>query len=302
MDTKSILIDKAGIPIKTSNKRGKDRLIIIELLSPAMAFMTLIFVVGLFILFSYSFYYFNGQTIEKTLSIESYRKFLTDPYFLDIFGNAFKLGFTSTAICLLLGYPVAYIMSRIRDVKLLLITYVIIFSPLLVSIVVRAYGWLILLANTGLVNYLLIQLGIITEPIRLLYNFTGVTIALVHVLLPYAVFPILSVFVQLDTSLEEAAADLGANSFHTFLHIIFPLSLPGIFSAFQFCLVLSLTSYATPRLLGGGRVMVPSILMLETFAHLDWPLAAVLAIALLILVLMIVFVTNQLFKKMYQVT
>ena len=142
---------------------------------------------------------------------EAYRKFFSDPFYLQVLGTGLQLAATTTLICLVLGYPTAYALSRIKNQSLTLIAYVIIFSPLFVSVVVRSYGWLLVLGDQGLVNYVLMQLGLVQAPVRLIFNFTGVAIGLAHVMLPFAVFPILSVLVQMNPSLKEAAADLGAN-------------------------------------------------------------------------------------------
>ncbi|MFW6116840.1 MAG: ABC transporter permease [bacterium] len=267
------------------------------LLGPAMLFLTLVYVVGLLYLFRYSFNHYTGTGIERTFSAEAYARFLTDPFYHQIMGEGFRLGGVTTVCCLLIGYPVAYAVSRLRDQRLVLVSYVVIFSPLLVSVIVRSYGWMLLLARTGIVNYVLLRLNIIAEPLHLLYDFFGVAVALVHVLLPFAIFPIASVFDQFDPALKDAAADLGADRLRTFWHVTFPLSLPGLVSAFQLTFVLSMTAYVTPRLLGGGRVTVMPILIYESLTVLNWPLTAVMSIALLAVVLTLVFFYNELLVK-----
>lgn len=267
------------------------------LLGPAMLFLVFVYVIGLLYLFRYSFYHYTGMGVERTFSVEAYGRFLTDPFYYQIMGEGFRLGAVTTVGCLLIGYPVAYAMNRVRDQRLLLVAYIVIFSPLLVSVIVRSYGWMLLLARTGIVNYVLLWLNIIAEPLHLLYNFLGVTVALIHILLPYAIFPITSVLNQFDPALKDAAADLGADRLRTFWHVTFPLSLPGVLSAFQITFVLSMTAYVTPRLLGGGRVTVLPILIYESFTVLNWPLTAVMGIVLLTLVLALVFLYNQLLIK-----
>ena len=215
-------------------------------------------------------------------------------------GTGFKLAATTTFVCLAVGYPTAYAMSRIKSQKILLLAYAVVFSPLLVSVVVRSYGWLLILSSTGLVNYVLQQLQLIEQPARLIFNFTGVAIGFSHVLLPFAVFPILSVLVQLDPTLKEVAADLGANRLRTFLSVTLPLSLPGILSAFQLCLVLSMSAYVSPRLLGGGRVLVLPVMIYENIIDRNWPLASVQSMVLLVVVLMVIIVSNWISRKVYR--
>lgn len=269
------------------------------LLGPAGLMMLLFFVASLLILFRNSFYHFTGMQIVKTFSVEAYVQFFTDPFFRTILATGFRVGFSTSILTLLIGYPAAYAMTGIKDDGWLIPAFVIVFSPLLTSVIVRSYGWLLLLADTGMINYLLIVLKLLEEPVHLLYNHTGVTIGLVHVFLPFGVFPILSVLLQMDPVLKDAAADLGANRLRTFWHVTLPNSLPGVVSAFQLTFVLSMSAFVTPKLLGGGRVMVLPRLIYENIADLNWPLASVQAMVLTLLVLTITFVVNLLFEKAY---
>jgi len=136
-----------------------------------------------------------------------------------------------------------------------------------------------------------------SAPIRLIFNFTGVAIALVHVLLPFTVFPILSVLLRMDPALREAAADLGANRLQAFLRVTWPLSFPGLFAAAQLTFILAMNAYVTPQLLGGGRVQVLPLLIYQNISDLNWPLAAVEAIALIALVWAIILMSNLVFRK-----
>jgi putative spermidine/putrescine transport system permease protein len=272
------------------------------LLLPASTFLLFVFVVSLLLLFTYSFYLFTGRQIEKTLTIDAYRRFLTDPFYGDLLKRGFRFGFITTGLSLLVGYPTAYAMARTRNQKLIAAVGILIFSPLLTSIIVRSYGWLMLLGRVGLVNYSLQQLGFTDEPIRLIFNFFGVVVAMFHSLMPYAVLPILSVLVQMDPALKEASADLGANRLRTFLRVTLPLSVPGLMSAFQLTFVLTMTAFVTPRLLGGGRVLVMPMIIFDTISRMDWPMSAVMSVVLLSLVLVIIFISNQLSRRVYSVS
>ena len=286
-----------------STRRQKLRrfLTLTGLLGPALFFLIFVFGIALVMLFSNSVFEFTGLRIDRsTITLEAYTKFFTDPFFAQVVAEGFQLGVITSIGCLLLGYPTAYAMSRVRSQRLLLIAYIVIFSPLLTSVVVRSYGWLLILANNGVVNYLLVVSGIVEEPVRMLFNFFGVAVALIHILLPFTVFPIVSVLNQMDPALKEAGADLGANRFRTFWNVTLPLSLPGVFAAFQLTFVLSMTAFVTPRMLGGGRVLVLPIMIFQNIADLNWPLASVQAMVLLGLVLGIVWASNLLFKRLYQ--
>jgi putative spermidine/putrescine transport system permease protein len=293
-----MVIHRTGVPTRQIRRY----LTLFGLLLPALSFLLLVFVAGMLLMFTYSFYQFTGMQIEKTLTLDAYRRFFTDPFYFELLKRGFRFGFVTTGLALLVGYPTAYAMSRTRNQKLVLAMGVVIFSPLLTSIIVRAYGWLMLLGRVGLVNYVLVQLGVIDEPVRLLFNFFGVVVGMFHSLMPYAVFPVLSVLTQMDPALKEAAADLGANRLRTFWHVTLPLSVPGLLSAFQLTFVLTMTAFVTPRLLGGGRVLVMPMIIYDTIGRMDWPISSVMSIVLLLLVLAIIFTSNQLFKRVYSVT
>ncbi|NLE46499.1 MAG: ABC transporter permease [Chloroflexi bacterium] len=269
------------------------------LVGPAGLLTLFLFVTSMLMLFRYSFYHFTGMQIIKSFSVEAYVDFFTDPFFGRILANGFRVGATTSLMLLLVGYPTAYAMARIKKPGLLIATFVLVFSPLLTSVIVRSYGWMLLLNNGGLINYLLRVLRVVQEPVQLLYNFTGVEIALVHVLMPFAVFPMLSVLLQMKPVLKDAAADLGANRLQTFWHVTLPISLPGVLSAFQLSFVLSMSSFASVKMLGGGRVYVLPISIYENIADRNWPLGAVQSIVLLSLVLMVMAVTNWVFRKAY---
>ena len=239
--------------------------------------------------------YSSGQ-ILKVISLETYKEFLWDSYQWFIILETFKLGGVVTLICLILGYPVAYSLTKIKQPKILLTCYVLIFSPMLVSVVVRAYGWLLLLSGKGVVNFLLTKTGLIDKSLQLMFNFMGVTISMVHVLLAFMVFSIASVLRQLDLQLKEAAKDLGANRFKTFIKVILPLSMPGVVSGCQIVFVLSISAFVTPALLGGGRVNVLGYAIYQNTIDLNWPMAAVQATVLLVLVLSVLFMFNSLIR------
>jgi putative spermidine/putrescine transport system permease protein len=264
------------------------------LLAPGLIFLLLFFFGAMWYMLNYSFYSYESGRLTREWSLASWRDFFTDPFYWDILWRTTRLGFTVTLLSLLIGYPVAYALTRLRRPKLLVAIYLAIFSPLLVSVVVRSYGWLLLLGQEGLVNKLLAGLPFVEGPQRLVHNNTGVVIALVHILLPFAIFPMVSVLTQLPPNLKEAAQDLGASRIQTFYRIVLPLSLPGIIAAGQIVFVLSISALVTPMLLGGGRVIVLSRLIFQNIAELNWPLAAVQAFVLLAMALLILLVFTQL--------
>ena len=253
-----------------------------------------IFAIGALLL--HSLYTYEEGQILKVISLKTYKQFFIDRYYLKVILDTFKLGFVVMTACLLVGYPVAYALNKIENIRLLLICSILIFSPLLVSVVVRAYGWLLLLSSKGAVNYLLQSIGLIREPIQFMFNFTGVAISMIHILLPFMVFSIVSVLRQQDPALKEAAMDLGANRFQSFYKITLPLSLTGVVSGCQMVFVLAISAFVTPAVLGGGRVNVLARGIYQDTIDLNWPMAAVGAVTLLGLVFCTLLIINYLIQ------
>lgn len=251
------------------------------LLSPALALMAISFLAPLVLFFQYSFLTYRNGTLYDELSVSAYTKFFSDPYFYKIMWHSVKLAGVITFWALLIGYPLAYVLNRIQSPTIKKWMGVIIFSPMVVSVVVRTYGWMILLSDQGVLNWMLLKSGLISEPVKLIFNMTGVVISLTHIFLPFAVFPIYSVLTKTDSSLKEAAADLGAGWLTTFWRVTLPLSLPGVAAAGQLCFTLGLGAFVTPALLGGGRLLVLPLNVYNNTVDINWPLAAVGGMTLL---------------------
>lgn len=267
------------------------------LLSPALVLALAAYLLPLLNFLRYSLVAFRGGRLLNEFSTEAYAKFFGDPYYHRIVWDSLKLSLLVTGCALVLGYPVAYALSRVRNEGLRRWIGVIVFAPLVVSVVVRSYGWTILLSDQGVLNWLLLRAGLIDEPVQFVFNLVGVIIALTHIFLPFAVFPIYSVLTNLDPSLKEAAADLGAGWWTTFRAVTLPLSLPGIAAAGQICFALALGAFVTPSLLGGGRVLVLSLNVYQHTIGINWPLAAVGGIALLVLSTAAVAAFNALIRR-----
>lgn len=250
------------------------------LLAPGMLIVMAPFIASLVILAAYSVNYGpNGTGPDLTL----WRSFLGDSYSWSVIGTSLRLAAMVTIITLLVAYPTACAILRIRNPLMSAIAYAILFSPLLMSVVVRSYGWLLLLADRGFVNSLLAASPFGLGPYRLIYNETGVIIALVHILLPFAVLPIIGALLQIPPIYREAAADLGAGPAAIVWKVTFPLSLPGVIVAGEIVFALAVSAFVTPSVLGGGRVLVLSRLVYENIGNVQWGLAAVQALILLAL-------------------
>jgi putative spermidine/putrescine transport system permease protein len=266
----------------------------VALLAPVLALTAALYVVPLGVYLVNGFYRFKDGRILREWTLDTYAAFLTDAFSYKIVSTSLLLAAVVTALALLVGYPLAYALhTRVRSARARAVLAVVLFCPLMISVVVRTYGWLILLANQGLVNTTLLRLGLIEQPVRLLFNMQGVVISLTHILLPFAIFPIYSVLGKLDPSLKEAARDLGAGPWATFWKVTLPLTLPGVASGGVICFTLALSAFVTPQLLGGGRVQVLPLTVYNSTVEINWPEGAVTSVALLALSILAVWAVNR---------
>jgi len=246
------------------------------LLLPATLFLVALFVLPVIHIVRVSFHPVAGDTSP----FGQYVRFGRDPYYLSILWFTVKVSLMVTALDLVLGYPVALMIARANR-RMARVLYVIVVSPLLVSLVVRTYGWMVILAPNGLVNQALRWLGA-TEGVRLMYNETGVVIGMTHILLPFVVLTVTAAIQNIDPALAEAAATLGASRLEVFRRVTLPLSLPGVFVGALLVFILTLGSYVTPALLGGDRGVVISSLVFDNSILLaNWPFGAAIAVAFL---------------------
>jgi len=266
------------------------------LLAPVLLVMLAAFVMPMLTFFQYSFYSFERGRLIEGFSFDTYVEFLTDPYYHMVILDTLKMSSITTLVSIGIGYPLAYALWRMNRPSLQKWFAVIIFSPILVSVVVRTYGWTVLLSDQGPVNWFLQQVLLFPEPVRLVFNLTGVVISLTHVFLPFVVFPIFSVMQRIDPNLREAAMDLGASWWTTFRRITFPLTLPGLVSGAQIAFTLSLGAFVTPQILGGGRILILPLQVYTATTEINWPLAAVGGMALLVLAMAAVLISTRLLR------
>jgi putative spermidine/putrescine transport system permease protein len=226
----------------------------------------------------------TGAMVEAW-SLQTTREVFADSFTAELTLNSLWLSLVATALALALSYPVSLFLFRTRS-RFRGLLAVVAIMPMLVSGVVRIFGWLAILGDRGLVNGIAQWLGLISTPMRLVFNWTGVTIGLAESIMPYMILALLAGFGRLDRTLEEAARSLGATPLRTFLRVTLPLSLPAIALAAGLGFVLSMSSYITPRLMGGGRIFVLATEIYEqATTNTNWPVAAVLAIYTLVLLL-----------------
>ena len=233
---------------------------------------------------------------------EDFTEFFTDPFYLDILWTTIRVSLVSTAVSLLLGYPTAYYMARTTS-RLKQAMVIVILFPFLVSAVVRSYGWMVILGTNGLLNQLLLGLGLISEPLKLLNTEAAVIIGMIHLLIPYMILSLVGVLQSIDPNVEYAAYSLGASPMTTFRKVVFPLSTPGIISGCVLVFTMSITSYVTPKLLGGSKFrMMATMVVQEINVNFDWGAASAISYILLAVILavqvVVVLVTGRYMKRM----
>jgi putative spermidine/putrescine transport system permease protein len=265
------------------------RLLTFTLLAPALLLLTALYVLPMLGLGRMAFNE-TGPTgaMVPALSLVTVTALLEDSFTLETTWNSLWLSFASTTLALLLAYPLALFLHRTTSRFKALLT-VLAVAPMLVSGVVRVFGWLALLGDRGLVNATLMGLGVTSGPVRLVYNYIGVTLGLAESLMPYMVLALLSGFGRLDRACEEAAASLGSPPWRVFRRVTLPLSLPAVVLGYLLCFVLAMSAYITPKLLGGGRVfLLATEIFDQAVTNVNWPAAAALALYTLVLVMLLV--------------
>ncbi|MCC0566101.1 MULTISPECIES: ABC transporter permease [Brevibacillus] len=250
--------------------------------------MSALFLLPLILILGVSFFTrssFGG--IELPLTVENYVRFF-DPLYFKILWISCVLAFFTTAICLVLGYPFAYIVARspinYRNILMLLIIV-----PFWTNSLIRTYAWIVLLRTEGVINTILMQLGIISQPLPLLYNETAVLIGLVYTMLPFMVLPLYASIEKLDKSLLEASSDLGAKPVHTFWKVTLPLTAPGIMAGSLLVFIPSLGLFFIPDLMGGSKtVLIGNLIKNQFLTARDWPFGSASSIILMGLTLLFI--------------
>jgi putrescine transport system permease protein len=217
---------------------------------------------------------------------DNFTYILEDSLYRDTYLNSLKISITSTFLCLLFGYPIAYAIVRSGPVAKPILLFCIIL-PFWTSFLLRVYAWMGLLADQGTINNLLLAIGVIDEPIRMLYTEFAVYIGIVYTYMPFMILPLYANMEKLDASLNEAAADLGSRPTNTFFKVTLPLTTPGIVAGCLLVFIPATGEYVIPDLLGGGNVqMIGRVLYNEFSRNSDWPVAAAVAIVLLLLLVL----------------
>jgi putative spermidine/putrescine transport system permease protein len=223
-----------------------------------------------------------------------YARIIDDPYYLEVIWTTIRIGLLTTLVSLLIGYPLAHWMARIKSRAGHALLLMAVLAPMLTGIVVRTFAWMTLLSDKGVINQTLISAGLIEKPLQLMYNETGIVIGLVHIYVPFMVLTLTGVIGRIDERLEQAAENLGASPLRAFLEVTLPLSLPGILAGSLLVFALAISAYVTPILLGGFQIMtLPILIYQQISANFNIGFAAALGMVLLLISFILVVGYNR---------
>lgn len=286
--------DQSLLIQQKKKKNFRRKLDIWLLLLPTLLIFIFFFLVPLVFLFVTSFKTFDANSgIGNEWTFQNYIKFLTDSFYLSVLWRTVKIALLTTLITIIISYPVAYQISKVKG-RLKNFLTLIVLSPLLISMVIRSYGWVIILSNKGVINNTLMDLGIINQPLTLLYTEFSVILGMIHVLFPYMVLTIMGSLERIDPSVIRASQNLGASSARTFFSVMLPLTLPGIFAGSVMVFSLSVSSFVTPAILGGPQVKVMSYLTYEqTAVMLNWPYGSAIGFLLIFLAIITIIIYSR---------
>ena len=275
---------------KLKAEERRESLTFLGLSMPAVLGILIIVFLPIFWLSSLSFYDAKGA-----LSTENYARIFESALYKRTFVVTSQISITVTVICVLLGYPLCYWLTKMKD-RTASILMIFVLVPFWTSILVRTYAWLVLLQRKGVINSSLVSLGIIDEPIQLAHNLTGSIIGMVHIMLPFLILPLYATMRGIDTDLVRAALGLGSTPRKAFWHVFFPMSLPGLFAGIVLVFILSLGFFVTPALLGGGRVQMLAQRIESTITiYSNWGAASALGVVLLLLAFVMIWLMNRVF-------
>jgi putative spermidine/putrescine transport system permease protein len=265
-----------------------------RLVLPLTALFVAFFIAPLFVLVALSL---STDANIAAFTSANYVKFFTDSFNYAILFETLLLGVKATLVCLIFGYPIAWICAR-SGARLQSIIVFLVILPILTSVVVRTFAWIVILGRQGVINQVALGLGLTNEPIRLLYTELGVVMVLAQVQMPLMVLPILTVLSKMDPNLADASRVLGAGEWRTLFRVTFPLSLPGVIAGCILTYTACITAFVTQTLIGGARLIyMPLHIYQQAVGANNWPFAAAISVIFMVAVLVIVGVLSAIGKR-----
>lgn len=253
---------------------------------PLAAFFALFFLAPLGLLLSASFQ--AGRQMTGDFGLTQYAAFFSDTLNLAVLRDTLLVGVKATALCLIAGYPLAWLCTRVSSRAQAVLIFLVVL-PIVTSVVVRTFAWIVILGRRGLVNETVLALGLSSQPLRLLFSETGVVIVLAQVQLPLMVLPLITTLQRIDPNLESASQALGAGAWRTFFKVTLPLSLPGIIAGTILTYTACVTAFVTQSLIGGSRLLfMPMMIFQQAMDLQNWPFASAVSVIFMVSVLLIV--------------
>jgi ABC-type spermidine/putrescine transport system permease subunit I len=268
-------------------------------LLPAGALLIPFFLLPLAIVIRNSVYFDDPQGLTvPAFTAVNYLKVLTDPYYVTVFVNTLLVAAITTIVSLLVAFPFAQFVVRTAGPTRNLLLWCV-YVPLYVSVIMRAFGWTIILADSGLINHLLLRLGLIDTPLRMLFEASGMTIGMIHRYLPLMIIPLITALQKIDSGLLRASRNLGASRRRTFLRVTLPMSLPGLVAGSQLVFAGVLSDYAMPALMGSTKFqLIAPAIYYEAITNSSWALAGAMATLVLGLVALFLIIANLMLKRL----
>ncbi|MGL5541007.1 MAG: ABC transporter permease [Erysipelotrichaceae bacterium] len=266
-----------------------------RLVQPYMVWIAIFIVIPMLLITVYAFTTQGNNVATLHFTLDNFKKFFFDPIFIDVLVRSLRIALITTVLCILLGYPIAYIIANLRpkhaQIMILLVTI-----PMWINMLVRTYAWIGILAENGLINNLLTSLGL--PPLNLIHNDFAVTLGMVYNFIPFMILQIYTSLAKMDRSLINAANDLGANKLQTFLRVTLPLSLPGVISGITLVFLPSVSSFVIPKLLGGGGyVLIGNIIENQFITVGEWNFGSAVSLIMAVVIMISLYITKQLDKQ-----
>lgn len=262
---------------------------------PYLVWLGIFIFIPLLLVAYFAFTTGDSQTFsEFSLSLDNFKRFFT-PVYIRVLGRSINLALVSTILCLLIGYPMAYIISKssLRKRNTMVLMLVI---PMWMNFLLRTYAWLTLLGRNGFINFIVTKLGF--QPLNLIFNEKAVLLGMVYNFLPFMILPIYSVLIKIDKSIIEASEDLGGNRFTTFTRVIFPLSLPGIVTGITMVFIPAMSTFVISSLLGGNKYNLIGNVIEQQFRYTgDWHFGSSMSIILMVFILITMAITSKFDKE-----
>lgn len=269
------------------------RLILAAVVGPPLLYLFILYLIPMAGMLAYSLGRTEGIDTHLDLNLEQYRRLFGAPEIMELLGKSLRMAATVTLACLLLGFPIAYILARVVPRRLQYPLLLLLLIPAWTSFIIRTFSWLLVLGNEGLVNTSLQATGAIDAPLQLAFNEFAVDVTLVYINLPWLVLPIYAALEKMEPALLEAGSILGGSRYDLFRRIVVPLSMPGVIAGILLVFVPAISTFAVPEIIGGTGGTMYANLINAYFVNFDWPFGAALATVMLAITLIIVALASR---------